>query len=132
MINVTAAIIRDGGKVLICQRPKSKSCELLWEFPGGKIEAGETDEQCLIRECQEELGITIKVLSLFSEVTFDYPQRTVHINFYICEIVDGTLQKKEHNDIRWTSPDQFDKFDFCPADNEVISIIKNEMFNQKD
>lgn len=127
MIDVTAAIIRNGDKVLICQRPIGKSCELLWEFPGGKTEPGETDEQCLIRECQEELDITIKVLSMFSEVTFDYPQRTVHINFYICEIVDGILQKKEHNDIRWASPDQFDKFDFCPADNEVISRIENGM-----
>lgn len=129
MIDVTAAIIRDGDKVLICQRPKGKSCELLWEFPGGKIEPGETDEHCLIRECQEELGIIIKVLSVSSEVTFNYPQRTVHINFYICEIVDGTLQKKEHNDIRWVSPDQFYKFDFCPADNQVISIIESEILN---
>ena len=70
-LEVTAAIIRQNGKILICQRPAEKNCGLLWEFPGGKIEGGETGEQCIVRECQEELGVTLSVERELTDITYD-------------------------------------------------------------
>ena len=78
MLEVAAAIIRKDEKIIICQRPANKDLGLLWEFPGGKIEAGETGEQAVIRECREELGVTLKINSFFMDVTHEYPNRTVH------------------------------------------------------
>lgn len=85
-LEVTAAIIRQNGKILICQRPAEKNCGLLWEFPGGKIEAGETGEQCIVRECQEELSITLSVERELTDITYEYPDRIVHLHFYLCNI----------------------------------------------
>ena len=70
MLEVTAAIIRQNGKVLICQRPANKNCGLLWEFPGGEIEAGETGEECIVRECQEELGVILRVEREYTDIAF--------------------------------------------------------------
>ena len=81
MIEVTAAIIKQGFKFLICQQPKEKSCELLWEFHGGKIEDDETGKQCIIRGCQEELGITLWVLRELTYLRYDYPNRTIQLHW---------------------------------------------------
>lgn len=116
MIEVTAAIIKQGSQILICQRPKGKSCEFLWEFPGGKIEEGETGEQCIIRECQEELGITLRVLRELTDLRYDYPNRAVHLHFYVTEILTGAPTLKEHNDLAWIAPDEVALYQFCPAD----------------
>ena len=124
MIEVTAAIIRQNGKVLICQRPAEKTCGLLWEFPGGKIEPGETGEECIVRECQEELGVTLRVEREFTGITYDYPTRTVHLHFYLCEIVSGVLEKKEHNEFAWIAPDEIGRYEFCPADTKMIQSMR--------
>jgi len=121
MIEVTAAIICKGKEFLICQRPKGKNCELLWEFPGGKIESGETEEQCIVRECQEELGVTLRVIRKLTEVTYDYPGRTVHLHFFITEITAGDLAKNEHHAFRWISPEKTSNYTFCPADAKMLS-----------
>lgn len=121
MIEVTAAVICSNGKFLICQRPKGKNCELLWEFPGGKIEHGETAEQCIVRECMEELGVTLRVLRKLTEVTYDYPDCTVHLHFFITEIASGELTKKEHNAFKWIMPDEVNDYTFCPADAKMLS-----------
>lgn len=121
MIEVTAAVILNVGKFLICQRPRGKSCELLWEFPGGKIEQGETAEECIVRECQEELGVTLRVLRKFTEVTYDYPGRTVHLHFFITEITSGELMQKEHVALAWIKPDEVGNYTFCPADAKMLS-----------
>ncbi len=133
MIEVTAAIIKQDSKFLICQRPKGKSCELLWEFPGGKIEDDETGEQCIIRKCQEELGITLRVLRELTHLRYDYPNRTIHLHFYITEIVTGTPALKEHNDFVWITPDEICHYQFCPADDSMLKspdwakeILQNE------
>lgn len=120
VLEVTAAIIRQNGKILICQRPADKSCGLLWEFPGGKIEAEETGEQCIIRECQEELDITLRVERELTDITYEYPDRTVHLHFYLCDIVEGFPEKKEHNALEWVTPDKFEQYEFCPADKEIL------------
>lgn len=122
-LEVTAAIIRQNGKILICQRPADKSCGLLWEFPGGKIETGETGEQCIVRECQEELGITLSVESKLTDITYEYPDRIVHLHFYICNIADGVLEKNEHNALAWITADDIDQYEFCLADKEML--LKN-------
>ena len=122
MIEVTAAIICQDGKFLICQRPKGKACELLWDFPGGKIEPGETGEECIVREIQEELGVTLRVLRKFTEVIYEYPNRTVHLHFYVSEIESGELVRKEHNAFAWIAKDDIPNFQFCPADAKMLSL----------
>lgn len=124
MLEVTAAIIRQNDKILICQRPASKNCGLLWEFPGGKIEAGETGEQCIIRECQEELGVTLHVERELTDITYEYPDCTVHLHFYLCSIAAGVLEKKEHNAITWIVPDDVDQYEFCPADTKMLKSFR--------
>ena len=120
MLEVTAAIIRQNGKFLRCQRPAHKNCGLLWEFPGGKIEAGETGEQCIIRECQEELGITLNVERELTDVIYEYPDRTVHIHFYLAMIESGILNNKEHEAVAWVTNKEMQEYDFCPADKEML------------
>ncbi len=121
MIEVTAAVIRDNGKFLICQRAKGKNCELLWEFPGGKIEPGETAEQCIVRECQEELGVTLEVEQKLTDIVYAYSDRTVHLHFFITRIVAGQLQRREHNAFAWVTTDEMSRYEFCPADTEMLN-----------
>lgn len=121
MIEVTAAIICKEGKFLICQRPKGKNCELLWEFPGGKIEPSETGEQCIVREIQEELGVTLRVLRKLTDVVCEYPDRTVHLHFYVTEIESGELVRKEHNAFAWITEADILNYQFCPADAKMLS-----------
>ena len=120
MLEVTAAIICKDGKFLICQRPKGKNCELLWEFPGGKIESGETAEACIVREIQEELGVTLRVLRKFTDVIYEYPDKTVHLHFFLAEITSGELVCKEHNALAWITTDEIGNYQFCPADDSMI------------
>ena len=100
MTEVVAALIREGDKFMICQRPANKARGLLWEFVGGKVEPGETKAQALIRECREELAITVDVGSAFTEVTHVYPDLTIHLTLFNAAIASGTPQMLEHNDIR--------------------------------
>ena len=120
MIEVTAAIIKRDNRILICQRPEGKSCGLLWEFPGGKIEYGETGEQCIIRDIQEELGITLRVIQKLTDVIFEYPDKAVHLNFYITEIESGELTLKEHNAYTWITQAEVSNYEFCPADSLML------------
>lgn len=123
MTEVVAALIWDEGRFMICQRPATKSCALLWEFVGGKVEKGETKEAALIRECREELGIEITVGDVFTEVVHEYPDITVHLTLFNAEISDGTPQKLEHNDIRWITPEEIPQYNFCPADIEIVAKL---------
>ncbi len=129
MTEVVAALIRENGKFLICQRPVTKSCALLWEFVGGKVEQGETKEQALVRECREELGIIIQAGDVFTEVVHEYPDITVHLTLFNASIKKGVPQKLEHNDIRWITPSQIPDYNFCPADIEIIKKIAEDRCN---
>lgn len=120
---VVAALIWDNDKFMICQRPKHKSCGLLWEFVGGKVESGETKEQALIRECQEELDVTVKVNDVFTDVSHQYPDIFVHLTLFNAEISQGEPKLLEHNDIKWIFPADIPKYDFCPADEEILKMI---------
>lgn len=123
MTEVVAALIWQNNKFLICQRPATKTCALLWEFVGGKVEPGETKEQALNRECMEELGITLNVGSPFMDVVHQYPDITVHLTLFHATIADGVPQKLEHNDICWITPGEIPNYEFCPADKEILQKI---------
>ena len=126
MTEVVAALIWNGNRFLACQRPAHKTRGLLWEFVGGKVEAGETKEAALIRECREELGITISVGEIFMEVTHVYPDLTVHLTLFHAAISEGVPQKLEHNDIRWITTEEIDSLPFCPADVEILEKLKKK------
>ena len=123
MTEVVAALIWDNGKFMICQRPAHKARGLLWEFVGGKVEPGETKEQALIRECQEELAITLAVGDVFMDVTHEYPDLTVHLTLFNATIAEGEPQKLEHNDIQWITQSEISNYEFCPADKEILAKI---------
>ena len=123
MTKVVAALIWDKDKFMICQRPAHKARGLLWEFVGGKVEPGETKEQALIRECQEELAVTLSVGDVFMDVVHEYPDLTVHLTLFNAKIADGEPQKLEHNDIKWITPSEIRYYDFCPADKEILAKI---------
>ena len=126
MTEVVAALIRQGDRFLICQRPENKTRGLLWEFPGGKVEKGETKEEALIRECSEELGIKIGVLGVYTDVTHSYPDLEIHLTLFDSYIESGEITLLEHNDFRWITPAQTGDFEFCPADTDIIIKIKSD------
>ena len=126
ILEVVAAKICRGDTFLLCQRAATKSRPLMWEFVGGKVEPGETKADALVRECREELGVTVGVGEAFMEVTHEYPDLTVHLTLFNAEIASGTPQKLEHNDIRWISPEEIDAYDFCPADEVILQKLRRE------
>lgn len=126
MLEVVAALIWKNERFLACQRPAHKARGLLWEFAGGKVEPGETKEQALIRECKEELGVELDVGRVFLEVTHTYPDLTVHLTLFQAKIASGTLQKLEHEDLRWITISEIDQYDFCPADQVILEHLKHQ------
>ena len=123
MTQVVAALIWAEDKFLICQRPAHKARGLLWEFVVGKVEPGESREQALIRECREELAVTVNVGQVFMEVTHAYPDLTVHLTLFHASIAEGTPQLLEHNDIRWITPAEIPQYEFCPADQAILARL---------
>lgn len=124
MTEVVAALIWDKNKFMICQRPAHKARGLLWEFAGGKVEPGETKQQALVRECREELAVTIAVGDVFMDVTHEYPDLTVHLTLFNAVIAEGTPQKLEHNDLRWITVDEIPAYAFCPADKTILEKLR--------
>ena len=129
MTEVVAALIWNNDKFMICQRPANKARGLLWEFVGGKVELGETKEQALIRECKEELNIILSAGDVFMDVIHEYPDITVHLTLFNVTIVDGEPHKLEHNDIKWITPNEIPNYDFCPADEVILSKIMANYYN---
>ena len=125
-VSVAAAMIWKEGKLLICQRGAGGSCAFLWEFPGGKVECGETALDCVIRECKEELDIIIDVKKMIAQFDYDYPDKQISFTFFDAEILSGTVQKQVHREICWVSPKELDSKSFCPADIEIVEQIKNQ------
>jgi len=126
MIEVVAALIWDKDKFLICQRPANKARALLWEFVGGKVEPGETKERALIRECQEELAITLSIGDVFMDVHHEYPDISVHLTLFNSTIMEGVPQILEHNDIRWITTAEIPQYEFCPADQEILKKLSSD------
>lgn len=123
---VVAALIWDGGKFMICQRPAYKARGLLWEFVGGKVEQGESKEAALIRECREELAVELTVGTEFVQVVHEYPDITVRLTLFHAAIAEGTPKRIEHHDIRWITPAEIPNYKFCPADVEILERIVKE------
>ena len=126
MLEVVAALIWENDRFLICRRPVHKTQAMLWEFVGGKVEPGETLEEALVRECREELDVTVEPLSVFTQVTHDYPDVRVHLTLFTARIVSGEPKLLEHSAIEWITPSEIPDFDFCPADAEILKIIMKE------
>jgi len=126
MTEVVAALIWRGERFLACQRPAHKARGLLWEFVGGKVEAGETREDALVRECREELAVTVVPRDIFMEVTHEYPDLTVHLTLFNADLPQGEPQALEHNEVRWITVDEIDGLPFCPADEEILERLKKQ------
>ena len=122
-IEVVAGLIWDKDKFLICQRPESEARGLLWEFPGGKVEAGETLPQALRRECMEELAVKLDVRDRFMQVEHKYPDIFIRLTLFHCVISEGVPQALEHNALRWIHPTETKNFTFCPADTDILKEI---------
>ena len=124
MTEVVAALIWRKNQFMICQRPPHKARGLLWEFVGGKMETGESREEALIRECREELAVTVAVEDIYTEVIHEYPDITIHLTLFNAHIAEGEPQMLEHNDIRWITPLEIPQYEFCPADTEILERIQ--------
>ena len=130
-VDVVAALIWEKDKFLICQRPATKARGLLWEFVGGKVESGESLAQALVRECREELNVTVEVGSEFMHVVHEYPDILIRLTLLHCTIPEGFPQALEHNDIRWIHPSEIEQYQFCPADADILKAIKHVYGNKK-
>ena len=126
MVEVVAALIWDGDRFLICQRPEHKARGLLWEYVGGKVEPDETKQEALIRECKEELNVTVTVGDAFMDVVHEYPDITVHLTLFHAAIAEGEIKLLEHNAISWITPDEIPNYTFCPADKDINERITEE------
>lgn len=124
VIEVVAAILWEDDKFLICQRPKGKDLADYWEFVGGKVEQGETLSQALVRECQEELAVTVEVGEFFRDVTHKYPHITIHLSLFHGKIISGSLRMLEHQDFRWISIEEIQQYVFCPADQSFLIALQ--------
>ena len=124
MTEVVAALIWENDRFMICQRPAHKARGLLWEFVGGKTEPSETPEAALIRECREELDITVSVGEIFTQVIHEYPDIHIRLTLFHCAIAEGTPKLLEHHDLKWILPSEIPNFDFCPADKDILALIQ--------
>jgi 8-oxo-dGTP diphosphatase len=127
IINVTAAVIENNGKFLIARRKKEKHLGGKWEFPGGKIEPQETPEECLRRELEEEFGIVAKINNFVAESVFDYGDRKIRLLGYYADYISGAFILNAHDEIRWVSADELNKFDFAEADLPLIRKISGPL-----
>lgn len=125
-VRVAAALIVRQGRFLICRRPAHKARGGLWEFPGGKLEPGESAAQCLIRECREELAIEVTPGPVYMELTHAYPDLTVELILLQVNEFAGTPLLLEHSELRWISVGEIGDFDFCPADREILARLERE------
>ena len=120
-----AVIVRDG-RILICQRPANTTLGGLWEFPGGKIEAGETPEECLARELKEELNIEVLVGEFCTEVTHAYGNKHINLKAYYCTIVGGEIKVSVHDKYKWVRLMDLLGYDLLPADVPIARKVMED------
>lgn len=124
-IAVAAGLVFRAGRLLITRRPKSAHLGGLWEFPGGKLEPGESWEEGLVRELEEELGITVRVGRLVTEVTHAYPDRTVHLRFFACTLAAGEPRPIGCSELAWVLSDGLAAHPFPAADAAVLDAVRS-------
>ncbi|MBQ1343956.1 MAG: (deoxy)nucleoside triphosphate pyrophosphohydrolase [Firmicutes bacterium] len=125
-VRVAAALILREGRFLICRRPMHKARGGLWEFPGGKLEPGESAEQALIRECREELAIEVTPGPVYMRLTHEYPDLTVELILLQVDEFAGTPRLLEHSELRWIGAGETEGYAFCPADREILEKLGRE------
>ena len=125
-IKVVAAVIKRNNKIFVTQRGYGEFKDG-WEFPGGKVEKGETKEEALIREIKEELDTVIKVDSYLDTIEYDYPDFHLSMDCFVCSIVEGHLVLKEHEDSKWIKKEEIDTLNWLPADLVILDIVKEMM-----
>ena len=125
-IEVVAAVIHDGGRILATQRGYGEFKDK-WEFPGGKMEAGESREEALRREIREELDTEINIGKLLCTVEYDYLAFHLTMHCYLCSVVSGTLVLKEHESARWLPAEALESVDWLPADLQILPIIRQNL-----
>ena len=123
-IKVVAAIIQRDGAYFATQRGYGEF-ESMWEFPGGKIEPGESSEDALKREIQEELGVDIAIENILCTTEYDYPSFHLTMHCYLCSIASGEIELREHKSARWLRPEELGSVEWLPADKDVISRLNN-------
>ena len=123
---MVAAVIHDGGRILATQRGYGEFKDK-WEFPGGKMEAGESREEALRREIREELDTEINIGKLLCTVEYDYPAFHLTMHCYLCSVVSGTLVLKEHESARWLPTEALESVDWLPADLQILPIIRQNL-----
>lgn len=124
MFIVTAAAIIKGGKLLIAQRQAGSHMAYKWEFPGGKLEAGESPEECIVREIKEELDMDIAVSDIYKVVMFKYEEKDILLLCYLCKRIKGEGKTLECNDFRWIGRDELDAYDYVPADKPIVEKLR--------
>ncbi|MCC3174785.1 NUDIX domain protein [Streptococcus gordonii] len=126
IINVVAAAIEKDGKFFCAQRPEGKSLGGFWEFPGGKLEEGESPEQALIREIKEELNSEIQIISYINEASYDYDFGTVVMKTYHAELISGNLELLEHQNSTWLAPHELSTINWAPVDRPAVRLLSNK------
>lgn len=123
-MDVVCGVILDlSGRMLACRRPRGKVLAGLWEFPGGKVDPGETPEEALVRELREELAIQVEVGEALSPVRWSYPWAEVRLMPFLCRVVDGIPQALEHEELRWCDAGESRRLDWVPADLPVLAEL---------
>jgi 8-oxo-dGTP diphosphatase len=122
MIEVVAGLIDDGaGRLLACRRPEGKHLGGLWEFPGGKIEPGESPATALVRELEEELAVRVEPGAALSPVVWDYGRGPIRLHAFVCRLAAGTPHPHEHSEIRWCGADELPALDWAAADLPLLA-----------
>jgi len=124
-VEVSAALILRGGKLLITQRHAGAHLGGLWEFPGGKREPGESFAACLVREIREELGVEISVGEMFEEIAHDYPEKSVYLKFFRCRLLSGEPQPLDCAAVKWVDRSELDRHEFPAADAQLLAKLKS-------
>lgn len=122
-IHVVGAAILEGDKILAMQRSETMSLPLLWEFPGGKIEAGESEEEALVREIKEELVVDIEVIDYINTASYDYDFGQVTLSVYTARITGGSLKLREHANHKWLTRDELKHLDWAPVDLPAVALL---------
>ncbi|GAB1763162.1 (deoxy)nucleoside triphosphate pyrophosphohydrolase [Priestia aryabhattai] len=126
MKKVTAAIIKDKNRLLIAKRHSKDPLGGKWEFPGGKIEPGETPQDCLVREIKEELGVEVKIGPFYDDNVYNSQDHSIHLLFYWAEIIKGEVIPVVHDDLKWITINELASFDFAPADIPIVKKLMKE------